>query len=146
MKYFSLLSRGLVVTLMVLVMPSFVLAADPAPVAAPSFLQSGYLKTAGDSAGVPTTGSLPQIVGSVINILLGLLGILLFGYLLYAGFLWMTSGGSEDNVKKAQTMIKNAVIGLLIIVSAYAISSFVLDKLMVISGTPPAGGQQAPPF
>ena len=46
----------------------------------------------------------------------------------------MTSGGSEDGGEKAQTMIKNAVIGLVIIVAAFAISNFVLGSLVNATG------------
>ncbi len=85
------------------------------------------------AAGVPASQDLFVIIGRVINIALGTVGVVLLGLLLYAGFLWMTSGGSEDNVKKAQTMIKNAIIGLLIVVSAFAITNFILSKLSDIS-------------
>lgn len=90
----------------------------------------------GNNAGVSvTTGdqALPMIVGRLINIVLGFLGILLLAYLLYAGFLWMTSGGDSKNVDKARGMIRDAIIGLIIIVSAFAISQFVLSKLVTIA-------------
>ena len=114
-------------------------SAATAPLAA--FAQTNPFETAknqlntvgGAATGNATPKPLEQIIGSIINTVLGFLGILLLCYLLYAGFLWMTSGGSEDNVKKAQTMIKNAIIGLLIIVAAFAISSFVLTSLVNIS-------------
>lgn len=88
----------------------------------------------GKSAGIGEQKPIEVIIGSIINIALGFLGIVLLVYLLYGGFLWMTSGGSEDGVKKAQTMIKNAVIGLVIIVAAFAISNFVLGSLVNATG------------
>jgi hypothetical protein len=89
----------------------------------------------GRASGVGTTRTLPEIIGQIINVVLGFLGILLLGYMLYAGFLWMTSGGSEDKVGEAKTMIKNAIIGLVIIVSAFALSNFVLTSLVNVAGT-----------
>lgn len=77
---------------------------------------------------------LPEIIGSLINIALGFVGVILLVYLVYGGFLWMTSGGSDEGVKKAQTMIKNAIIGLVIVVAAYAISNFVLTELIRATG------------
>ena len=91
----------------------------------------------GTSAGYdtsPAASSLPVIVGKIISAALGFLGIVLLGYLLYAGFLWMTSGGESEKADQAKTMIKNAIIGLVIIVSSYAISSFVLNKLLGATG------------
>lgn len=62
------------------------------------------------------------------------MGVLLLVYIIYAGFLWMTSDG-DTGTKKAKDMIKNAVIGLVIIVSAFAISSFVLTQLAGLQST-----------
>src|SRR5574337_8034 len=67
-----------------------------------------------------TTPDLPTIVGRIINVVLGFLGVLLLAYLLYAGFLWMTAGGETEKVDQAKTMIKNAIVGLIIIIAAFA--------------------------
>lgn len=85
------------------------------------------------SAGIASTRTLPEIVGSIINVVLGFLGILLLVYLLYAGFLWMTAGGDSKKVDEAKAMIKNAIIGLVIITAAFAISSFVLGSLITVT-------------
>lgn len=66
----------------------------------------------------------------IIRTSLGLLGILTTCIILYAGFKWMTAGGSEENVTEAKKMLSSAVIGLLIIMSAYAISTFVITSLV----------------
>lgn len=84
----------------------------------------------GQSAGLGQPKPLTQIVGQIINVVLGFLGIVLLGYLLYAGFMWMTAGGDSGQVDKAKGMIKNAIIGLIIIVAAFAISTFVLGSLV----------------
>ncbi len=68
------------------------------------------------------------IIGKFINVALSVLGILLLVYLLYAGFLWMTSDG-EKGVEKAQGIIKNSIIGLIIIVVSFALSNFILSSL-----------------
>lgn len=86
----------------------------------------------GESAGLQNR-PLEQIVGSIINVVLGFLGIVLLAYMLYAGFLWMTAGGEEDKIKKAKGMITNAIVGLVIIVAAFAISNFVLGSLINVT-------------
>jgi hypothetical protein len=68
-----------------------------------------------------------QIVGTIINTLLSLLGVIFIVLLIYGGITWMTAEGDESKVEKAQIIIRNAVIGLIIIVSAYAISYFVIN-------------------
>ena len=80
------------------------------------------------NSGVGST-DLPTLVGRIINAVLGVLGLLLLVYLLYGGFLWMTSGGDSEGVKKAKTMITNAVIGLVIITLSVVITSYVVSRL-----------------
>ena len=93
------------------------------------------VKAVGNSAdvGQAADASLPEVVGRLINVLLGFIGILLLVYILYAGFLYMTAGGDTEKVKKATTMIRNAIVGLLIIVGAFAISNFVLGSLINVA-------------
>jgi len=79
--------------------------------------------------------SVPEIVAKIIKFLLTFLGIIFMILILYGGFLWMTAGGNEDNVTKSKTIIKNGTIGLLIILSSYAITYFIIEKfVMVTSG------------
>jgi Type IV secretion system pilin len=70
-----------------------------------------------------------QMVAQVINILLGFLGIIAVVLILYAGFLWMTAGGSDENIKKAKNILSAAVIGLIIILMSYGIANMVLKEL-----------------
>ncbi|MBT3538606.1 hypothetical protein HOF40_03395 [Candidatus Parcubacteria bacterium] len=69
------------------------------------------------------------IITSIINVTLGLLGIIATTIILYAGFRWMTSGGNSESVDTAKKTLFAAVVGLVIILSAYAISNFVLRNL-----------------
>ncbi|MBI5254563.1 hypothetical protein HY932_02170 [Candidatus Falkowbacteria bacterium] len=78
---------------------------------------------------VGQTQSLPETIGLIIKVILGFLGIVLVVLIIYAGFLWMTAGGEPKNVATAQSYIKNAIMGLVIILLAYAITDFVIDKL-----------------
>lgn len=73
--------------------------------------------------------SLIAILASLINFILGLLGVILLVYIMLAGFYWMTAGGNEDNVKKAKTMMMNATVGLIIVIASFAIATFVQSQL-----------------
>ena len=89
----------------------------------------------GTTAGITGGGkTLPEIIGSIVNVVLGFLGIVFLVLLLYAGFMWMTAQGDEKKVDKARAMISQSVIGLVIIVAAYAISTFVLGSLVNVTG------------
>jgi hypothetical protein len=91
---------------------------------------------AGTGLATSCTGSecLLSIIGNVINLVLGFLGVVLLVMLLYAGFLWMSSGGDTKGVQAAKTMITNAVAGVIIVAVSYAITAFVLGQLATIAG------------
>jgi hypothetical protein len=84
----------------------------------------GNLGRVGQTAGTEE-GSIENIVGRVIRTALTLVGTIFFVLMIYAGFLWMTARGDEAKVEKAQSIIKAAMIGLVIVVAAYAITVFV---------------------
>ena len=101
-------------------LPSLVLAqADPL----------SRLETVQSEAGLPDR-NLEETIGVIINTIISLLGVILVVLIVYGGFLWMTAGGNDDQVKKAQTIIKNSVIGLIIVLLAYGITRFVLESLL----------------
>jgi hypothetical protein len=68
-------------------------------------------------------------VARIISQALGILGILSLVIVIYSGFEWMTSGGNEEKAGGARKRLTAAVIGLVIIFSAFAISRFVLTQL-----------------
>ncbi len=70
-----------------------------------------------------------QIIVDVIQAFLGLLGIIFVILIIVGGYHWMTAGGNEEKVARARETISRAVIGLVIIVSAYAITYFVFSNL-----------------
>ncbi len=109
-------------------------------VAAPASAQgvTGSIRTGLDqAAGTSYTKSNPDlysIVGGLIQVALTLVGVLLLIYLIYAGFLWMTAAGDGKKVTEAKEILKNVLIGIVIIFSAYAIANFVLTSLTGIGG------------
>ncbi|HSD12578.1 MAG TPA: pilin [Patescibacteria group bacterium] len=76
-----------------------------------------------------TTVDIRVLVGRIIRYFLGLLGIIAVVLVMYAGYLWMTAGGEAEKVDKAKKILTNAVIGLVIIVSAYAIVAFLFAAI-----------------
>ena len=78
--------------------------------------------------------SVPLIIGEVIKVVLSILGIVLLIILVYAGIVWMTAEGEKAKVEKARGMITTAIIGLIIVLSAYAITFFVVENVKRITG------------
>jgi hypothetical protein len=75
------------------------------------------------------SGNLVTTISSIIRVAIGFLGIVAVVIVLLGGFKWMTSGGNEDKVKKAKALIFQGIIGLVIVLSAYAIASFVITAI-----------------
>ena len=75
-----------------------------------------------------------KIVTNIINITLGFLSLIAVCLILYGGFIWMTSNGSEEKIATASKILRNAGIGLVIILSAWGIAYFVLNKILDATG------------
>ena len=69
------------------------------------------------------------LIAGIIKAFLGLLGVIFIILIIYAGFTWMTAGGEEEKVRKSKEIIKRSIIGLAIIIAAYAITAFVFKSL-----------------
>jgi uncharacterized protein YraI len=85
------------------------------------------LKSAAGSTGL--SDNLPATIGAVIKTALALVGTIFLVLTIYAGILWMTAAGAEEQIEKAKKIITACVIGLFITLSAYAITYFVTTKL-----------------
>ncbi len=83
--------------------------------------------------------SVYEIIGTLINVFLSLLGIVFLLLVLYAGFLWMTAGGDDKQVEKARKILINATVGLVITLSAYAITTFVVNWITEGTGSGGSG-------
>ena len=73
-------------------------------------------------------------IAKIIRVILGFLGIVVLVIMLYAGFVYMTAGGEEQKIATAKKLMVNGVIGLVIILSSFAITQFVLNKLAGATG------------
>ncbi len=70
--------------------------------------------------------TLSQSIGQVIKVILSLVGTIFFVLTIYAGFLWMTASGNDEQVTKATDILKAAAIGIVITMAAYGITAFVV--------------------
>ncbi len=119
-----------------LFIPLSVLHAQGSPAQAESSwldkAQEGGLNTVATDAygqtGEPSK-SLQGIVTTIIRFALGFIGLILIVMFIVSGFQYMTAGGNEETVKQAVSRIRNAIIGLIIILAAYSITYFVTNKV-----------------
>jgi hypothetical protein len=98
------------------------------------------LVEAGRAAGLSSICSsdasacIATLVGKFLNMVLGFIGLILFLYVVYGGFLYMSAGGDDKQVKMAKDTLQNAVVGVFLVVLAFGISSFVLDRAIEVTG------------
>ena len=75
-----------------------------------------------------------ETAANIIRAALGVLGIVAVVIVLWGGVLWMTAGGSEERVGKAKKILFAGLIGLIIILSAFALTQFVVNQLIGATG------------
>lgn len=115
-----------------------------------SFLFAGFIQAQGVDVGIEEVDAAislsqddPRIMfARIINFILLFLGVIAVGLIIYAGFLWMSSGGNEEKISQAKNVLKNAVIGLIIILSSWGIVTFILNRLLQATGG--TGSERAP--
>ncbi len=118
-----------VLFMLVFILPSLVLAATQVDVS--GSINSNLDNTGLSSLGGASAETLPQLIGKVVEVILGFLGIVFVLLIIWAGFQWMTAGGDTGKVDKAKKLIINAIIGVVIIMTSYGITKFVIDNIVI---------------
>lgn len=75
----------------------------------------------GPDADVATIGSLETLFSNVVNVVIAVSGVALFLMFIVGGFSFLFSGGDQKKLEQAKGTLSNAIIGLVVIVSAYLI-------------------------
>ncbi len=83
------------------------------------------LKNVQQGIGGNVESDISVIVGNIIKVALSMIGLVFLILTVYAGYLWMTARGNDEMVSKAKEIFKSSIMGLFIVVSAYAITIFV---------------------
>ncbi|EKD43253.1 MAG: hypothetical protein ACD_72C00390G0004 [uncultured bacterium] len=114
-----------------ILLPSLVLATGPD-------IGIGSANKIAQKAGYESANqyTLSETVGKYIKVALSMVGTIFLALTIYAGYLWMTASGNEENVTKAKDILQMATIGLIITLASYSITVFVVGKV--------GGGTQAP--
>lgn len=71
-----------------------------------------------------------QIVLNVVEIMLQLVAYITVGFIIWGGFMYLTSGGNSSKITAARQMIQNAVIGLIISLFAVVAVSFIAGRIL----------------
>jgi len=97
----------------------------------PDFVQAQVNTGLNQAAGIGLSDTDPRIIiARVIRVALGFLGVVALLLILYAGWLYMMSGGAPEKIEKAKKILSSAAIGLVIVLSAFGIASFILNMML----------------
>ena len=77
------------------------------------------------SSRVAINSDLGTFISRVFSAVMIVGGIATFMYMVYGGVQWITAGGEKDKVQAAREKITQAVIGLAVLASAWAIYSLI---------------------
>ena len=69
------------------------------------------------------------IVAAILQMLIAVAALAALGYLIYGGFMYLTSNGNAEQVKKAGSTLLNAIIGLAIAISATTLVNYLATQL-----------------
>lgn len=109
----------------------------PAVVLSQGLKEAGGKLGAMSGQGVALSGNFGGVTGTVVAMALSLVGTIFFVLMIYGGFVWIKSAGREDEITRAKKIVITAIVGLAVVLSSYAITNFVLNRL---AGQPATGG------
>lgn len=81
-----------------------------------------------DPGNIPTVSG-GDLVQDVLNIVYFIVGIVAVGMIIYAGIQYLTANGEPGKAKKAMDTIIFSVVGLIVVIAAFAITNFVINQL-----------------
>ncbi len=102
---------------------------DQCPSACAASSNTGTVQLNNPLTGGPNSVGIPTLLGTVINVVLGVTGSLALVMFIFGGLTWMTSAGNSERVSKGKNILIWAAIGLVIIFSAYALVKFVFTSI-----------------
>jgi len=87
------------------------------------------IKIDADSVNIPNTGATAsQILASGLNMIYVVAGIVAVIVIILAGYKYVTAAGDSAAISKAKNTILYAVVGLVVIILAFAVTWFVIGR------------------
>jgi|SRR3989344_4282958 len=81
------------------------------------------------NTGLPAETKVSDLLFRIINVLLGIAGLVAVIFLIVGGFRYITAGGNEETAEAAKKTILNAIIGIVVIILSFVIVSVISNAL-----------------
>jgi hypothetical protein len=119
-------NKILLTTLIAIIFSSFFFVSFAQADLASEILTQGDAFAGDQGANFGESRDVREVVGLVIKSLLGITGTLFLGYFIYAGYMWMTAAGDSGKIDTAKSTMRNAILGVVLTLSAYGILNLVV--------------------
>lgn len=111
---------------MILICCSFLLATNVLAYSQEN--QNEFIKQTAGGTGL-SKAEFTGVVAGIVNVVLGIVGAIFVALIIYGGTSWIIAAGSPDKIGKAKKIIIYAIIGLIVVASAYVISYFISTSI-----------------
>lgn len=130
------LKKVLVFLGLFLVFISFPLSLLAASQGTYNFANESGLNLTGKEAGYdPSLTPEPELmIGKIIQTILSFVGVIFLALMIFGGITWLTAQGDSQKVTKAKGIIEESIVGIIIIIIAYAVSSFLIGRFTPLIG------------
>ncbi len=75
--------------------------------------------------------TLGNTISKVTSAFIGFLGVIATFLIIYAGYLWMTAGGDDSKIEKSKNIIKQVIVGFIVLSLAYGIIAYVFYAITI---------------
>lgn len=123
LKSFKLIALAILSSLIGLTLATPTFAIDPCDASLPPTVLEA------NGCDNNTKDALPTVVQNILNVIIGITGIIAVIFIIIGGVQYMTSAGDAGKAKKARDTILYAVIGLVVVILAFAIVNFVIKNV-----------------
>lgn len=77
-----------------------------------------------------TKTTILEKMGSVLKVFIGFSGSVALLMFIYGGFIWLTSAGEADKIKKGRDIFLWSAVGLVVIFNSYVLLDFVINGIL----------------
>ncbi|OGZ06948.1 MAG: hypothetical protein A2942_01285 [Candidatus Lloydbacteria bacterium RIFCSPLOWO2_01_FULL_50_20] len=79
--------------------------------------------------------TIPDLLIAIVDLVFLIAVPIIVIFIIYSGFLFVTSGDNEANIKKAKTVFMWTVVGALVLLGAKAISAAIQSTILSLGAT-----------
>ena len=104
-------------------------------IVAPIIAKADLIDPSDRPSDIPNAVDIRVVVVRILNYVLSFVGLIAVALMIYAGFLYLTSGGNDENSGKAKKLIFQVIMGIIIILLSWVIVNTIISQLSPVIET-----------